>query len=204
MKNVKALLAVLLLSSAPAIAAPVEYELDAAHTQVFFAVNHLGFSNSHGRFLDFTGGFTFDEAAPEASTVDVSIDTDSLDMASERWEDHLKGPDFFNVEKFPKMTFKGTKIEKTGEKTGKLTGDLTLLGVTKPVTLDVTFNKAGEHPMMKTPWAGFSARGTLKRSEFGMNYGLPNVADDVSLIIEVEAGAKKAKVERTEQKTEAK
>lgn len=162
------------------------FTYDPAHTQVMFSVSHLGFSFSHGRFTKFMGGFSFDEAQPEKSIADMTIETGSLTMDSADWEKHLKSEDFFNVEKFPSMTFKTTKVEKTGEKTAKVTGDFTLLGVTKPVTLDVTFNNSGIHPYSKNYVAGFSAAGTIKRSDFGMNYGLPGVGDDISLNIQVE------------------
>ncbi|HEX2753257.1 MAG TPA: YceI family protein, partial [Alphaproteobacteria bacterium] len=115
-----------------------------------------------------------------------TIDTNSLTMDDDAWEKHLKNEDFFNVEKFPAMTFKSTKVEKTGDNTGRVTGDLTLLGVTKPVTLDVIFNKGGIHPYSKKYVAGFSATGKLNRSEFGMTYGLPGVGDEVNISIEVE------------------
>ena len=127
-------------------AAPEKYEFDKAHTQILFFVNHLGFSNSQGEFHDYDGGFTFDAENPENSSIDVTIMTESVDMDDEKWDDHLKNADFFNVEKYPSMTFKSTNIEVTGEKTAKITGDLTILETTKPVTLDVTFNNAGQHP----------------------------------------------------------
>lgn len=190
MKMLPLALSALLLLPAAALAAPQAYELEAPHTQVLFSVDHLGFTKSYGQFTGISGGFTFDPEAVETSSVEVTIDTNSLSMEHGKWDAHLKNPDFFNVEKFPTMTFKSTKIEKTGEKTGKLTGDLTLLGVTKPVTLDVTWNKSGPHPMSGTPVAGFSARGTLKRSDFGMNYGVPNVGDEVEMIIEAQGDAK--------------
>lgn len=171
--------------SAPAVAADA-FTFDIPHTQVMFSVSHLGFSHSHGKFLAFSGGYTFDEAAPEKSTIDVTIDTTSLNMDDAKWDEHLKAADFFNVEKFPTMTFKSTAVEKTGDNIGKVTGDLTLLGVTKPVTLDVTFNKGGVHPYSKKYVTGFSATGTLNRSDFGMTYGLPGVGDEVKIMIEVE------------------
>ena len=102
----------------------------------------------------------------------------------------MRSADFFDVEQFPAMTFKSTKLEKTGETTGKLHGDLTILGTTKPITLDLTLNQAGIHPMSEEPHVGFSATGSIKRSEFGMIYGVPAVGDDVHIIIEVEASAK--------------
>lgn len=176
----------LLSATSPANAAAERYAFDKDHTQIFFSVNHLGFSNSTGKFEEFDGHFTFDPEKPENSSVYVTIKTDEIEIGSDEWEDHLENADFFNAEKFPVMTFTSTKVEKTGEKTGKLTGDLTLLGVTKPVTLDVTFNKVGVHPYSGKQVAGFSATGTLLRSDFGMNYGLPAVGDEVSIRIEVE------------------
>lgn len=163
-----------------------KYTLDPAHTQVMFAVSHLGFSFSHGRFDKFDGSFTFNAAQPETSEIEATIDINSLDMGSAEWDKHLKSADFFNAEKFPTMTFKSTKIEKTGEKTGTVTGDLTLMGVTKPVTLEVRYNNSGVHPYNRNHIAGFSATGLIKRSDFGMKGGLPAVGDDVAIMIEVE------------------
>ncbi|MBY6265161.1 polyisoprenoid-binding protein [Azospirillum sp. 412522] len=171
----------------PAFAAPVSYKIDPAHTAVAFIVNHVGFSNVIGRFNTVGGDVVFDKDAVEKSTVTVSIDTTSVDTNHAKRDEHLRSPDFFNAKEFPKMTFKSTKIEKTGEKTGKLHGDLTMLGVTKPVVLDVTFNKDGVSPASKLETAGFSARGTVKRTEFGMKYGAPAIGDDIHLLIEVEA-----------------
>ena len=179
----------LLAFAASAQAAPVKYEFDKAHTQITFFVNHLGFSNSSGRFQDFDGHFMYDAANPADSSVEVAIDAASIFMGTKPWDDHLKNADFLNVEKFPKITFKSTKIDVTGEKTANITGDLTILGVTKPVVLAATLNNAGKHPMNGKDHAGFSATTTIKRSEFGMNYGLPNVGDDVSVRIEVEGSA---------------
>ncbi|PWC78595.1 YceI family protein [Azospirillum sp. TSH64] len=170
-----------------AFAAPVSYKIDPAHTAVAFIVNHVGFSNVIGRFNTVGGEVSFDKDAVEKSTVTVTIDTTSVDTNHAKRDEHLRSPDFFNAKEFPKMTFKSTKIEKTGDKTGKLHGDLTMLGVTKPVVLDVTFNKDGVSPASKLETAGFSARGTVKRTEFGMKYGAPAIGDDIQLLIEVEA-----------------
>lgn len=163
-----------------------DYSFDKLHTQIHFAVNHLGFSNSHGRFLDFDGGFNFDEADPAKSNVDVTIQTASIDMADKAWDDHMKNADFFNVEKYPTMTFKSTKVTLTGDNAADVHGDLTILDVTKPVVLKTVFNKVGEHPYSKKHVAGFSGTAKIKRSDFGMTYGLPAVGDDVSITIEVE------------------
>lgn len=186
MKKIFAIALASFLALSSAAEAKEKYYYDPAHTQIMFSVSHLGFSFSHGRFVKFTGGFDFDPEAPEKSVVEIAINTNSIRMDDDAWEKHLKGPDFFNVEKFPEMTFKGTGIEKTGDKTGKLTGDLTILGVTKPVTLDVTFNGSGTHPYTGKLVAGFSAETSIKRSDFGMGYGIPNVGDDVKIEIQVE------------------
>lgn len=162
------------------------YEFDKAHTQILFFVDHLGFSKSQGEFHEYEGYFTFDRQAPENSEIDVVIKTASIDMDNTAWDDHMKNADFFNVEEFPEMTFKSTKIDITGENTADITGDLTILGVTKPVVLKTIHNKSDKHPFSGKYVAGLSASATIKRSDFGMNYGLPAVGDDVRIMIEVE------------------
>jgi len=163
-----------------------EYEFDTVHTQVLFFVSHLGFSTSQGEFLEFDGGFNFTPDDWSQSNVEVMIDTSSITMNDGKWDDHMKNEDFFNVTKFPKMTFKSTKVESADGKTGKLYGDLTLLDVTKPVVLDVIFNKAAVHPFSKRYVAGFSATGALQRTDFGMKYGAPLIGDEVKIRLEVE------------------
>lgn len=170
----------------PVQAAPATYTLDNPHTQIVFSVSHLGFSHSIGKFTDYSGGFIFDPENPAASSVDVTIKADSVDLAHDKWNDHLKNADFFNVEKFPTITFKSTKIDITGEGGANITGDLTILGVTKPVVLKTVYNKTDKHPYSGKTVAGFSATASLKRSDFGMTYGLPGVADDVKIMLEVE------------------
>jgi len=188
---IRYVLSVLIVASfllyAPAVnAANDKYSFDKAHTQILFFVSHLGFSNSQGEFHDYDGYFMFDQNNPESSSVEINIKTNSIDMDDERWDEHMKGADFFDAENFPLMSFKSTNIELTGEKTGNITGDLTILGITKPVVLATIFNKAGRHPFNQKYVAGFSASVTIKRSEWGMKYGLPLIGDDVDLRIEVE------------------
>ncbi|HOO81722.1 MAG TPA: YceI family protein [Alphaproteobacteria bacterium] len=163
-----------------------KYSFDKAHTQILFFVNHLGFSNSQGEFHDYDGSFTFDQTHPENSSVDVTIQSASIDMDDEKWDEHLKTADFFAVEKFPTMHFKSTDIEITGDNSANITGDLTLLGVTHPVTLAVVHNKSDKHPFSGKYVSGFSGSAILKRSDFGMNYGIPGVADEVQIRLEVE------------------
>ncbi|MFO1351581.1 MAG: YceI family protein [Gammaproteobacteria bacterium] len=182
------------LLAAPGVAsfAADTFKLDPAHTHFFFMVNHLGYSNMIGQFHKFDGQFTVDQGDWTKGKVELSIKTDSVDTDHDKRNEHLRSPDFFNAAEFPEMKFVSTKIEKTGEKTGKVTGDFTLLGVTKPVTLDFTLNQIAPHPLPqynKILTAGFSVRGKIKRSDFGMKYAVPAVADDIDLIIEME-GAK--------------
>ena len=170
----------------PAAAEIERYTLEKPHTQILFFADHLGFSHSLGKFTDYSGSFTFNREDPAASSVEVSIPTASLEMNDEAWNTHMKSADFFNVEKFPTMTFKSTAIKVTGEDTADMTGDLTLLGVTKPVMLHVKHNSSAKHAFSGKYVSGFSATGSLKRSDFGMGYGLPAVGDEVEIRIEVE------------------
>ncbi|AKE53133.1 YceI family protein [Kangiella geojedonensis] len=176
--------------SSSSSAEPVEYEFDTVHSQIIFKINHLGYSNSFGKFPTFRGELTFDQEDWSNSSTSVEIKAASIDLENKKWNDHMKNADFFHVDKYSKLSFKSTKLEKTGDNTGVLHGDLTILDKTRPVTLDLTLNKAGIHPMSEQQHVGFSARGTIKRSEWGMTYGVPAVADDVHIIIEVEASAK--------------
>ena len=178
-------------SVVPAFAAPVSYKIDPAHTAVAFIVNHVGFSNVIGRFDTVGGDVTFDKDAVEKSVVNVTIDTTSVDTNHAKRDEHLRSPDFFNAKEFPKMTFKSTKIEKTGEKTGKLHGDLTMLGVTKPVELQLEVGGFGPDPYGGVR-AGFTATGEIKRSDFGIDFnavletGGVVVGDKVTLHLEIE------------------
>ena len=172
------------LLSTPAFAD--RYEFDKSHTNIMFRINHLGFSNMIGLFTDYSGGFTFDPQKPEASTIDVTIKPSSVRTSSPELDAHLQKEEFFNSAKFPDIRFVSTGVKVTGSNTGEVTGNVTMLGVTKPATLKVVFNKMDVHPYTKAYIAGFSADATIKRSDFGMNYGIPNVGDEVTLHIETE------------------
>ena len=174
------------LTITPANAQIENYVFDKAHTQILFFVDHLGFSMSHGEFKTFDGGFKFDRTKPEDSSVNVTIQTGSIKMATEKWTDHMKNADFFDTSKYPEMTFKSTKIEVTGDNQAKITGDLTMIGHTHPVTLDVTYNKSGRHPFNGEFVSGFTAEGKLDRTIWGMTYGVPGVGTEVHLKIAVE------------------
>ncbi|MCF8496442.1 MAG: YceI family protein [Alphaproteobacteria bacterium] len=186
MRRFALFLSLALIVSRPVFAQIEVYDFDKPHTQIMFFVDHLGFSRPEGEFLDFDGSFTFDRGEPAKSHVEIAIKTASIQMDDEAWNKHMMNADFFNVEKFPEMTFRSTAIEVTGESTANITGDLTILGITKPVVLAVTHNKSGKFPFGDRYVAGFSGRTTIKRSDFGMVYGLPGVGDEVEIRLEVE------------------
>jgi polyisoprenoid-binding protein YceI len=150
-------------------------------------VNHFGFSNSVGEFKIGDGTFTFDNDDWSKSKVDAKIPVQSLELGELKWNTHVLSADFLESAKYPEISFVSKKVEKTDATHGKLHGDLTIKGVTKPVTLDLTVNRVGEHPMRKTQAAGFTATTTVHRSEFGVAAYVPAVADDVVIRIEIEA-----------------
>jgi polyisoprenoid-binding protein YceI len=177
-----------------------QYHMDKAHTSVVFKVSHLGFSNYTAQFSRVDGKLQFDPANPGAMKVEASIDPTSLILNAPPagFLDKMMGKEFFDAAQFPKMTFSSTKVEPTGPKTAKVTGDFTLHGVTKPVTLEVTYN-GGYPPNSFDPGGarvGFSAHGVLKRSAFGMGFGVPapgstmGVSDEVDFAIETEFSSK--------------
>ena len=167
-----------------------DYTIDPTHSHVLFTLDHLGFAKMVGLFSEFTGNISFDANNVPASKVNVSIKTESLQTQFAPRDKDLKGADWFNVTEFPEMTFVGTEFVKKDDHTGTLTGNLALHGVTKPVTLNVVVNKVGQNPLDKIDSAGFSARGTFKRSDFGIKTYLGAIGDDVDLIIEIEAKKK--------------
>jgi polyisoprenoid-binding protein YceI len=177
-----------------AAAAPETYVLDPYHTYPNFAVEHLGFSTIYGRFDKSSGKFILDKAAKSAS-LELNVEAASINAADNEKgnrqrsrDDHLRSPDFFNVTEYPRMTFKSTSVKFSGDNPATVEGNLTLLGVTKPLVLHVDRWKCGPHPFNKKEMCGGNASGSLKRSDFGMKFGLPvAVGDEVKLIIGFEA-----------------
>jgi len=162
------------------------YVLDKGHTEIRFSWSHFGVSKMSGLILDYKGALNFDAASPENSKLDFTAKTDSLWTHVEKLDLHLKSPDFFDAAKFPEITFKSTKVEKTGETTGRITGDLTIKGVTRPVTLDTKLVFKGPHPMTKKPALGFQAVTTIKRSDFNVSTFVPAVSDGIDITINTE------------------
>ncbi len=173
--------------SAPAMAAPEAYVLDASHSQIVFSYNHLGYSTTYGMFSGFEGEIAFDQDAPENSSVTVSFPVMSMMTGWEARFGHFMADDFFGATEDEMVTFTSTGIEVTGENTADITGDLTINDTTKSVTLAATMNQAGEHPMAKKPWAGFSATTTILRSDYGVGAFAPYVSDEVEIMISIEA-----------------
>jgi polyisoprenoid-binding protein YceI len=183
MYRTASLFAALLLAAGAVHADPVRYDLDPNHTQVEFSWNHFGFSNITGRFDEVEGNFQFDPADPTRSSIDVTIPIASIDTGVGALDEHLQGADFFDAAQFPVATFKSSKVERVDADSLKVSGDLTIHGVSKPAVLDVTINKIGEHPMAGRAAAGFDAKTTIKRSDFGINKYVPNVSDDIVIAI---------------------
>jgi Uncharacterized conserved protein len=174
----------------PAIAEPRTYVLDPTHLTIAFLVTHVGFAKTLGIFKTAEGSFDFDEQAPSVSDIQIKIPTASVFTNDDGRDNHLRSADFLAAEQYPTITFEGTSAQQTGPRTGTITGDLTMRGVTKPVTLDVTWNKSGEYPFGDKHYAvGVSARTMIKRSDFGMTYALAGglVSDEVEIMLEFEA-----------------
>jgi polyisoprenoid-binding protein YceI len=172
-----------------------DYTLDKAHGSLIFRVSHIGFSHYTAQFMDFDASLHLDAANPAASSVTATIDPMSLMISTppDGFLNLLLGDKWLEAAKFPQMIFRSTRIEMTGAKSARLTGDLSLRGVTKPVTLDVTFNGGyAGHPYEPRARIGFSAHGSLKRTDFGVSEGVPapgstiGVSDAVEIIIEAE------------------
>ena len=189
MKKLTKLTAALILAAAaatPALAAPATYVLDTNHTFPRFSYSHFGFSTQLSRFDKTSGKIVFDKAAKTGS-VDIVIDTTSVDTGSQLFNGHIQGEDFLDTAKYPTATFKSTKVVFEGDKPVSIDGNLTLKGVTKPVTLTVTSFQNMAHPMLKKDAIGANATVTVKRSEFNAGKYAPYVGDDVKIDIAVEA-----------------
>lgn len=178
------------LLAAPARAEPIEWKIDPEHTTIAFLVEHIGYARLLGQFTEVEGSFTYDPEAQSLGQVDVTIDAASVWTDNERRDNHVRDDDFLNVDEYPEITFTAEGGEVTGENTGTVTGDLTILGQTRPVTLDVTLNKDAPYPFgHEKRTLGISVRGTVVRSDYGMDYAVANglVGDEVDLLIEFEA-----------------
>ena len=189
------LLAVLCFAALPltAAAAPESYTLDPYHTFPNFTIDHLGVSTIYGRFNKSSGKLMIDMAAKTGS-VDLAVDTVSVDTGdgdkgsrARSRDEHLRSADFFNAAEFPKMTYKSTSVAFSGDNPSAVEGNLSLLGVTKPLKLTVERFKCNPAQGTGKERCGGNATGKIKRTDFGMKTGVPNIGDEVTLILEFEA-----------------
>ena len=181
-------LAVLVVSlPLAAVAAPENYTLDSPHTSAMFNVDYIGFTTIRGRFDKSSGKFTIDRTAKTGTLEYVietaSVSTGDVDRGSRprTRDEHLKSADFFNVAEFPRMTFKASNVKFSGDYPSEVQGDLTMLGVTKPVIVKVERWKCGINPFYKREACGGDAVAKVKRSDFGMKYAIPALADEISI-----------------------
>lgn len=162
------------------------YGLDKTHAYITFAYSHMGFSTPHVSFNEFDVSLDLNADDPARSQFKVVIDASSIDSRVSKFDEHLRGTDYFDTTKHPSITFVANEVTVSGATTASVTGELTIKGVTKPLTLDLTLNKAANHPMMRKPVLGVSATGKLKRSEWGLGKYAPAVGDEVTVYISVE------------------
>jgi polyisoprenoid-binding protein YceI len=172
--------------SAPALAAPETYVIDGTHTFARFSYSHFGYSTQVSHFNKTSGKITIDRVAKTGS-VDVTIDTTSVDTGYPLFNGHIQGEDFLNTEKYPTSTFKSKKVNFNGDKVASVDGDLTIKGVTKPVTLALSSFQCMPHPIVKKDACGANASAVIKRTEFNAGKYAPYVGDEVTLTIAVEA-----------------
>lgn len=175
-----------LTAAAAAHAEPVTYVVESTHTYVTFEAKHFGTSTNRGRFDKKDGSITIDLAA-KTGKADITIDPASINTGSDKFNEHLKGKDFFNVAEFPSAKFVGDKFSFDGDKVTEVAGTLTLHGVSQPVSLKATHYNCYQNPMLKKQVCGGDFETTIKRSAYGISYGLPFIPDDIRLVIQVEA-----------------
>jgi len=180
-------LASALLVATTASAEPTRYRFDPVHTQVMFVADHLGFSRPVGRFTRVEGWIAFDPDAFDSAGCEVTIPVDSLWLGDADWEKKLRSDAFFDQRRHPTMSYTCERLEEIDSKRARLHGVLTLRGITRPVVLDLRINRIGRHTYSLAYVAGFSATGTIRRSDFGMKRMLPAVGDEVEIRLEIEA-----------------
>ncbi len=167
----------------PADVLPGAYAIEPQHTQVYWSLSHLGFTNYFGRMSDVSGSLTLAPNSPAADQFSISMPTESLNTTSDKLNQELQGADWFDAKRYPTISYRSTKVDVIGRGHATVTGALTLHGITRPLVLDVHFNAAGVNPIDHHYTVGFQAAGTIKRSQFGVTKYVPVVGDDVSLMI---------------------
>ncbi|RZI41810.1 polyisoprenoid-binding protein [Herbaspirillum sp. HC18] len=178
--------AAVLLAASAASAFAQTYNIEPNHTYPSFEADHMGISVWRGKFNKTSGAVTLDRASKSGS-VDIVIDANSIDFGHAKMNEHARSKDMFNTEQFPAITYKGRSMKFDGDKPVSVEGELTMLGVTRPVTLTISKFKCIEHPMFKREVCGADASAEFKRTDFGLNYGIPRFSPEVKLAIQVEA-----------------
>ncbi len=159
------------------------YAVEPQHTQIEFAVSHMGFTTYYGHFSNASGSLQLSPADPAASQLEIAVPVSTVSTTSDKLDEELKSPDWLDAAHFPQMTFRSTKVVPTGADAAEITGDLTLHGVTKPVTLHARFVGAGTNPLDKRYTVGFQIAGEINRSDFGVKTYVPLIGDAVQLTI---------------------
>ncbi|GAC1407179.1 MAG: YceI family protein [Burkholderiaceae bacterium] len=185
MKFLHLFVALLVPAAGVAFAADT-YTIDPAHTYPSFEADHMGLSFWRGKFDKTSGTVTLDRAAKTGS-LEIAIDASSLDFGNAKMNEYAKGPDMFNIEKYPTITYRASSFKFDGDKPVAVNGELTLLGVTKPVVLTINKFTCIMHPMLKREVCGGDASAEFKRTDFGLSHSTPRSAADVKLQIQVEA-----------------
>jgi polyisoprenoid-binding protein YceI len=173
----------------PAAAAET-YKVDSVHSYILFRIKHFDVGYSYGRFNGPSGSFVYDEKSPLNSSIELQVNSKEVDTNVEKRDNHLRSPDFFNAAKYPSISFKSKTVKKLDNNIFEISGDLSLLGKTRPITLKARQTGAG-----KDPWGnhrrGFEANFTIKRSDFGMDFMMGALSDEVNLTVSVEGIRKK-------------
>lgn len=175
----------LILAGTPLLGAAATYRVDTVHSSVIFRVKRLDVVNVYGRFNGLHGSLTVDRDNPALSSVELEIPAQEVDTNNQRRDDHLRSPDFFNATQFPVIRFKSTDIRSLGADRYEVTGDLSLHGVTRSIVTEVHMTGAGQDVQRGRSLIGFETTFTLKRSDFGMNFMLDALSDEVVLTVAV-------------------
>jgi polyisoprenoid-binding protein YceI len=186
-----AAVALLATGLTPAARAAETFDIDGVHSTAVFRVKHLNAAPFYGRFNDISGAFTYDAEKPAASSFEVTIKAESVDTNSERRDNHVKSPDFLNAKQFPTITLKSKSVKKTGENTLQATAELALHGVKRDVTVDIEHVGGGDRGPRFGFRRGFDVAFTFKRSDFGMDFMLEGLGDEIRLMVGIEGVLKK-------------
>jgi polyisoprenoid-binding protein YceI len=181
------IIAMAVVTALPARSAVAQtaYEIDGVHSGVLFAAKHFGAAWTYGRFNEVSGTFSADPATGAPQSVELTILTQSIDTANKKRDDHLRSPDFFNARQFPQILFRSTEIEKKSDDVYTVKGSITLRGITRPIEFDVKFTGSGKNPR-GTGLLGYHATFSIQRSEFGMEFMVGPLSDEVRIIVSLE------------------